>query len=266
MGALEPALPRVSSPAFVGRDEELARLHAALQAAAAGRPGMLLVAGEAGVGKSRLIERFAEQGGALVSVGGTAPLTAGMCALLYAPLTQALRALADNPADDREAVPAEQQAELAGVLAELTADAPPRRQPYGPEIGRGRLFERLAVLLDRLGRAGPLVLVLEDLHWADAGTLDFLAYLLRGLRRQRLLLVGTYRLEDPGDRLLSWLAEARRSWLVGWLELARFTRAELAELLVGLRGGPVDGRVVAEIFDRSEGNAFFAEELYAAGI
>ena len=264
MVTLEPAVARVSSPAFVGRGEELGRLRTGLAAASAGRPGMVLVAGEAGVGKSRLIERFAEQAersGAEVVVGAAAPLTSGLGALPYGALLQA-RLIGDQQESGVGGV----SDELARVLDELAAQPPAGTQPYGAEAGRGRLFERLSVLLDRLSQQAPLVLVLEDLHWADAGTLDFLAYQLRGLRRQRLLLVGTYRLEDPGERLLGWLAEARRSRLVGWLELARFTQAEVAELLVGLRSGPVDSRVVVEVFDRSEGNAFFAEELYAAGV
>ena len=264
MGALESAVARVSSPVFVGRGEELGRLHAGLAAASAGRPGMVLVAGEAGVGKSRLVEWFAEQAertGAQVAVGGAAPMTSGLGALPYGSLLQ-VRVIGDQQESGAGWV----SDELARVLDELTAHLPAGSQPYGAEAGQGRLFERLSALLDRLSQQVPLLLVLEDLHWADAGTLDFLAYQLRLLRRQRLLLIGTYRLEDPGDRLLGWLAEARRSRLVSWLELARFTRAELADLLVGMRGGPVDGRVVLEVFDRSGGNAFFAEELYTAGI
>ena len=93
MGAVEAAARPAPTPLFVGRDEELSCLRDALRRAAAGRPGMVLLAGEAGVGKSRLVARFAEQAsraGAVVAVGGAAPLTGG--ALPYAPLLQALRA------------------------------------------------------------------------------------------------------------------------------------------------------------------------------
>lgn len=263
MSAFEAAVESVSRSTFVGRTGELGRLDAALRRAADGRPGMVVVAGEAGVGKSRLIEEFAEragQAGAVVAVGGAAPLAGG--ALPYAPLVQMLRALAE----DRRATSSEaERVELSRVLAWLTTDSPDGRGTCAPEVGRGRLFDLLAGLLGRLGRAAPLLLVLEDLHWADSATLDFLAYLLRGLRRARLLVVGSYRVDEPGERLAGWLAEVRRLRAVGWVELARFSRAELAALLVGLRGGPVDGAVVAEVFDRSEGNPFFAEELFAAG-
>ena len=97
MGAVEAAARPAQPPLFVGRDEELSCLHDALRRAAAGRPGMVLVAGEAGVGKSRLVGRFADEAGragTLVAVGGAAPLTGG--ALPYAPLLQALRMLADE--------------------------------------------------------------------------------------------------------------------------------------------------------------------------
>ena len=177
---------------------------------------MLLVAGEAGVGKSRLLGQFAEQAslaGVVVAVGGAAPLTGG--ALPYAPLLQALRALAD---DHQAAALDAQRVELAGTLAELAGDSPASERLWAPEVGRGRLFERLCGLLDRLGRAAPLVVVLEDLHWADSATLDFLAFLLRTLRGARLLVVGSYRADDPGDPLACWLAEVRRLAGVSWLE------------------------------------------------
>ena len=262
MGAVEAAGWPAQIP-FVGRDEELSCLHDALRRAAAGRPGMVLVAGEAGVGKSRLAGRFAEQAGragTVVAVGGAAPLTGG--ALPYAPLLQALRALAD----DREpaAFGGRGAAELAGVVAELAGDRPAGEQGLAPEVGRGRLFERLRSVLGLLSESAALLLVLEDLHWADGATLDMLAFALRTLRGARLLVIGTYRADDPGEVLAGWLAETRRWPQVGWLELSRFTRAELAAQLAGLRGGPVDGRVVADLFDRSQGNPFFAEQLFAA--
>jgi DNA-binding CsgD family transcriptional regulator/tetratricopeptide (TPR) repeat protein len=263
MGAAGAAAPPAQAPLFVGRDEELSRLHDALRRAAAGRPGMMLVAGEAGVGKSRLVSRFAEQArraGTLVAEAGAAPLTGG--ALPYAPLLQALRALAD---EHEPTALGGRGAELAGLVAELAGDRPAGEQAWPPEAGRGRLFDRLRAAFGVLGQAAVMLLVLEDLHWADSATLDVLAFVLRTLRGARLLVVGTYRADDPGELLAGWLAETRRLPDVSWLELPRFTREELAAQLAGLHGGPVDGRVVAEVFDRSQGNPFFAEQLFTAG-
>ena len=127
MGAVGAAARPAPIPFFVGREEELSCLRDALRRAAAGRPGMVLLAGEAGVGKSRLVARFAEQAsraGAVVAVGGAAPLTGG--ALPYAPLLQALRA----------AEAASERAELAGVLAAGRADGGP--VGGGPDAGARR--------------------------------------------------------------------------------------------------------------------------------
>ena len=261
MGAIDAVARAAPARLFVGRDEQLSDLHGALRRAAAGRPGLLLVAGEAGVGKSRLIGQFAEQARrarALVAVGGAAPLTGG--ALPYTPLVQALQSL---PSDHEPAAFGGQGVELAGVLAELTGERLPGER--SPEMGRALLFARLCRLFGGLAPGAPLLLVLEDLHWADSATLDVLAFLMRTLRGPGLLVVGSYRADDPGELLAGWLAEVRRLPGVDWLELPRFTRAELAAQLAGLRGEPVDSLVVGEVFDRSQGNPFFAEQLFEAG-
>jgi len=261
MGAADAAVQPAPPGLFVGREQELSELRAALRRAADGRPEMLLVAGEAGVGKSRLIGQFAgkaRRSRTLVAVGGAVPLTGG--ALPYAPLVQALRVLAGDhgPSGLRGL-----DAELAGVLDELTGDRPAGE--WSPEMGRAWLLGRLCRLLGRLSRAAPLLLVLEDLHWVDSATLDVLSFLLRTLPEGRLLVVGSYRADDPGELLAAWLAEARRLPGVSWLQLPRFTRAELAVQLAGLRGGPVDSQVAEEVFGRSQGNPFFAEQLFEAG-
>ena len=191
-------------------------------------------------------------------MGGAAPLTGG--ALPYTPLVQALQSL---PSDHEPAAFGGQGVELAGVLAELTGDRLPGER--SPEMGRALLFARLCRLFGGLARGAPLLLVLEDLHWADSATLDVLAFLLRTLRGPGLLVVGSYRADDPGELLAGWLAEVRRLPGVDWLELPRFTRAELAAQLAGLRGEPVDSLVLGEVFDRSQGNPFFAEQLVEAG-
>jgi hypothetical protein len=122
-------------------------------------------------------------------------------------------------------------------------------------------------VVQRLAATASLLWVLEDLHWADRSTRDLLAFLAAYLRSGRVLLVLTFRSDElhrlhPLRRLLGELARNRRTRR---LELARFTRTELAELLAGLLGADPSARLVDDVYARSEGNPFFAEELVLAG-
>jgi DNA-binding CsgD family transcriptional regulator/tetratricopeptide (TPR) repeat protein len=259
---------RVSSPRLVGRTEELAQLGAALERARAGSPAAVLVAGEAGVGKTRLASEFATvaaAAGARVLGGGCVALVEGE--LAYAPLVEALRGLMQRlePTAVTRLL-AGDRGELARLLPELREpDHPPAEQGLGGEAGRLQLFGVLQRLLARLAGDAPVVLVIEDLHWADRSSLAFLSYLLRNLREERLLLVGTWRSDElpRAHAVRRWLAEQQRSSRVEALELARLSRAELAEQLAGILGTPPPG-LVDEVFARSGGNPFFAEELLAA--
>ena len=186
---------RVSSPTFVGRAEQLATFDQALARAAEGDPGTLLVAGESGVGKSRLVAEYDERAraaGALVLTGDCVELGEGE--LPYAPIVGALR-------DLQRELGAEAVIELAGQgraeLARLLPDAgEPAAAAGDAEFAQARLFEVLLTLLGRAAGESPLVLAIEDLHWADRSTRDFLSFLLRATRRERLVLVATYRSDE----------------------------------------------------------------------
>jgi tetratricopeptide (TPR) repeat protein len=133
--------------------------------------------------------------------------------------------------------------------------------------GQGRLFALLLGVIQRLAARAPLLWVLEDLHWADRSTRDLLAFLATSLRSGRVLLVGTHRSDElhrrhPLRQLLGELARNRR---VQGLELPRFSRVELAEQLAGLLGAAPPGRLVDDVYARSDGNPFFTEELVLAG-
>jgi DNA-binding CsgD family transcriptional regulator len=260
---------RVSCPSFVGRAEELHLLEAAVKRAGGGSSGTVLVGGEAGVGKTRLMGELtlrAERADARVLVGGCIQLGEG--ALPFAPIVEALRPLArtlDRAALETLTGPA--WAELAGLLPELGDRQPPPAEPEGmADSGQARLFELLLGLLRRLGQQSPVVLVVEDLHWADRSTRDLLAFLARNFRAERVLLVATYRSDELHRRhpLRPFLAELSRSGRVERLEVAPFNRHELAALLAGILGGPAAAAIVDDVLARSEGNAFFAEELLAA--
>src|SRR5215218_6835394 len=267
----------LTSPTFVGRTEELARLAAAADRAAAGTPTAVLVGGEAGVGKTRLVGELvasARQAGATVLVGGCVEL--GGEGMPFAPLIEALRPFVrdlDEPELAR-LVPGRARAELARLLPELAAPAgagagagerPAFGGDPGPWSDRGRLFELLLVLLERLGAERPAVLVVEDLHWADRSTRDLLAFLHRNLRHGRLLLVMTYRSDELHRRhpLRPFLAELDRGRRAERLELDRFGRDEVAAQLAGIMGAPAPAELTERIHARSGGNAFFVEELAA---
>jgi DNA-binding CsgD family transcriptional regulator/tetratricopeptide (TPR) repeat protein len=265
----------LTSPSFVGRTEELARLGAAVDRAAAGTPTTVLVGGEAGVGKTRLVGELvasARRAGATVLVGGCVEL--GGEGMPFAPLIEALRAFVrdlDEPALAR-LVPGRARAELARLLPELaapdgpgTGERPASGGDPGPWSDRGRLFELLLVLLERLAAERPAVLVVEDLHWADRSTRDLLAFLHRNLRHGRLLLVMTYRSDELHRRhpLRPFLAELDRGRRAERLELARFGPDEVAAQLAGIQGAPAPPELTERIHARSGGNAFFVEELAA---
>ncbi|MFF8972175.1 AAA family ATPase [Streptomyces sp. NPDC014995] len=255
---------RSVSPVFVGRADELDILNDALsRATTAGEPQALLIGGEAGVGKTRLVEEFATAAchrGAVVALGGCVEI--GADGLPYAPFSTALRALRRALPDELAAAAAGQEDELARLLPELGEAGAGRHD----EEGMARLFELTARLLERVAADRTVVVALEDLHWADASTRHLLSYLLRTLRAGRLVVLATYRSDDIHRRhpLRPLLAGLDRLRTVRRLELARFTREEVGRQIAGILAHEPDPAQVDAIFERSDGNAFFVEELAVA--
>jgi predicted ATPase len=260
---------RATSTSFVGREEELRRLQRGLHSAAAGRPGTVLIAGEAGVGKTRLVQEFAGRvdGEAQVLLGSCIPLGGG--GLPYGPIVDALRPLVRDldPAELNKLLGPSPD-DLTRLLPGATLRPPQRRAEPVSEFAQIRLFELLLRLLDRLGGRRPVVLVVEDAHWADRSTLDLLVFLVRMVRRERLLVVATYRSDElhSQHRLHVTLAELDRSRRLDHVELTRFDREELNALLGGILGHQPSPDLVQQIFARSDGNAFLAEELLAVRV
>ncbi|MDQ1487074.1 MAG: hypothetical protein QOJ62_2767, partial [Actinomycetota bacterium] len=253
----------VVSPIFVGRAQELAALERAMQAGAEGQPIFALIGGEAGVGKTRLVEELsarATDAGFLVLVGHCLEL--GADGLPLAPLVDALRALARARSRD-------ELLELLGParrgLARLLPELDPEAAADAREAdGRAaQLLELVLGLVNRLSAERPLMLVLEDLHWADQSTLELVAFLVRSMREARVLLVATYRSDELHRRhpLRPLLSGWERVRSVERLELARFDRDEVSTQLDAILARKSGPELVDVIFDRSGGNAFLVEEL-----
>ena len=256
---------RVSCPTLVGRIAELARLDAALAQARSGSSVLLFVSGDAGIGKSRLIETFADRAraeDAIVFSGACLDLAEG--AAPYAPFVAALRPLADELTGDELAhVLGEAQRELGALLPELCGRPPNRRD--GAE--RGRLYELALGLFRRMSALRPAVLILEDLHWIDPASADLLAMLGGNLRRAGLVIIGTYRSDEVSrdHPLHGTVLELERSGRAERVELTGLSRDEVAAQVAGILGTRPATRQIKSLFDRSEGNPFFVEELVAAG-
>jgi DNA-binding CsgD family transcriptional regulator/tetratricopeptide (TPR) repeat protein len=241
-------------------------LAAALEFAAGGEAAAVFIGGASGVGKTRLVaefERLARPRPARVLAGGCVDV--GGSELPYAPLLGALRTLVRDT-DPRllERFVGAGGGELGRLLPELQAGGV-RSEAVDP-LAQARLFEALFGLFARAGAEAPVVLVIEDLHWADPSTRGFLSFLLRNIGRERLLLVSTYRTDELYRRhpLRQFLGEVERLPVVERLELEPFTRRELAQQLSAILDSSPGAGLVEELFARSQGNPFFAEELLAA--
>ena len=200
--------------------------------------------------------------GAVALAGGC--LDAGEGVLAYAPMVEALRPLARilDP-DELERVLGGARGDLARLVPELDPQA--GTEGASALLAPARLFELLLGMLHRLAERAPVLLVVEDLHWADQSTRDLLGFLVRNLHAGVALLL-TFRSDELHRRhpLRPFLAELDRNGRAERLELRRLGRRELTELLAGILGEPAAPALVGEILARSEGNPFFAEELLAA--
>jgi DNA-binding CsgD family transcriptional regulator len=252
-----PVARRVTCPSFVGREAELKRLESAAEAALADSQ-LVLLSGDAGVGKTRLIEelctRWRARGGG-AAIGGCVDL--GELGTGYAPLVELLRRLRDDVGPDV----------LDRELHEAAPELLPLLTHDGQHVRQGAVLAHTLALMERLGERLPgLIMVFEDVHWADASTRDLLAFLGRNLRRAKVALIVSYRTDDVHRRhpLRPLLSELARSPRVEHVQLDGMTRSELTVLLAGVAGIVPSDAVVDEVMARSEGIPFYAEELLAA--
>lgn len=232
---------RVSSPVLVGRERELDLLVAALDRATAGQGGLVLVDGDAGIGKTRLIEDFcalARERGARVLSGGCLPFADSVP---YAPMLTLLHQL--GPDDDHQL------------------------RAAGDPGDRARFYERITARLLATATGDPVVAVVEDLQWADQSTGDLLLYVAQGINSGRVLLVGSRRLDEPatGAGLGSALGELVRSGRAERVRLEPLAPDRIIDLVRGITAVRPAPGLIQRVVARADGNPFFVEELVAAG-
>lgn len=251
---------------FVGRGDELARLERSLTEAVAGRGGLVFVTGEPGIGKTRTLEEFAQRArdqGALVLSGACYD---GDFGPPFGPFAEAIGGHAKR-AERAELVRdlgvyAAALATLAPVIRERLPDVP-ERVPLAPDEERWRLLDAVVQFLVALTQRAPVVLVLDDLHWADRGSIAMLRHVARSARRGRLLVVGAYRdVElDRQHPLADALAALRREVEYERIALTGLAAGEVEELLVGLAAHDVPAALVEAVNAETEGNPFFIREI-----
>jgi class 3 adenylate cyclase/tetratricopeptide (TPR) repeat protein len=265
LGRVETAGTAPEEDRFVGRDEEMHRLLGSLDEAMAGRARLSLVVGDAGMGKSRIASELATHAQrrrhALVLWGrcyeheGAPP---------YWPWTQVIRSyVAESSAEELRAEMGPGAVDIARVAPEVAAKLPGLPSPSAtePDTDRFRLFDSMTSFLRAAARERPLVLVLDDLHWADRPSLLLLEFLARELGQARVLLLGAYREPGSGSPLRQSLGELFRQPATERIALGGLTQRQLARFIELTTGTEPPARLTEVVFRRSEGNPFYLREI-----
>ena len=262
--AVETPLPAPAPAGLAGRGPELARLERALADALGGARRLVMVTGEAGAGKTTLAEAF------LDAASGREPLTVGVGRCMehrgpgepYMPVLEALGELADGPAGERvvEALAQRAPTWLAELPWLLDADALTGLRERIGGATKERMLREIVEALESLAAEHPLVLLLEDLEWADPSTLELLAALVRRSRPARLMVLGTY---EPGSTAVERLtSELCVRSLCDEVKLSRLTEADVRELLASrFPGESLPDELAAQLADRTGGNPLYLRHL-----
>jgi tetratricopeptide (TPR) repeat protein len=261
-----PPPSQTSGRVFVGRQTELAALQSGLARALAGRGGVCLVAGEPGIGKSELADRLAADAAARGVEVLWGRSWEGEGAPPYWPWAQILRAyVQEREGQALEAIFGAATPYVAQVVPEIRDRLPdlPVPPPRDSEQARFRLFDAITTFLTRAAGTRPLVLVLDDLHWADTPTLLLLRFLARELAGARLLVVATYRDVEvlPGHPLAEVLPSLRQERTVERILLRGLPEDDVQTMLAALRGEQVPEALARAISRETEGNPFFIQEI-----
>ena len=256
----------LSHPPFVGRKDELAKLDDVLQRAKAGQGGLLMLVGEPGIGKSRMVEEFTETArnqGVAVILGGCHE---GEGAASYAPFAEAIEEYS------RAADPEELRDDLANGLGPIARLVPglrerlpdiPEPASLQPDEERFRLLDAVAQFLIAVSARAPLVLVLDDLHWAGKDTIAMLRHVARFVSSNRILLLGTYRdVElDRQHPLAAALGPLRQETTFERIVLKGLEAKDVGEFLATISEQDAPEALVATISSETNGNPFFMREV-----
>ena len=251
--------------AFVGRGPELDRLEAALAQSIRGAGITVLCGGEAGIGKTRLVTEFqahAEASGCAILAGGCVEL--GAAGLPYGPFAEALRMAVNNGTLDPTRLHGAVVDQLALIVPDLTRRRAPRSSAVELSgLGQVRLFEAVLTAIAGLTDDRTVVLVIEDLHWADRSTQDLLSFLVRNVERTGFLILATIRTDavDRDTPLATTLGELHRRPTVERIDLGPLDLDETGDQLRAIFGREPDDAVLQRIHRRSDGNPFYVEQL-----
>ncbi|HLJ32655.1 MAG TPA: AAA family ATPase, partial [Ktedonobacteraceae bacterium] len=272
----EPIRPAMITPQLVGRTSQLATLHLLVEQAKRGEGHLVLISGEAGIGKTRLVAEVktsTSSQGFLLLQGNCFPTDS---AYPYAPLLDLLRSLfASNQATPLAAELERLARDLFPLLPELVPRQTTPLVPLKPEQEKRRLFAVLANFFIRLSASCPLLLIIEDVHWSDSTSLDFLHSVARRMVSQPVLLLVTYRPDVIRPELSRWLAQLTRERLSQEIQLAPLSRNDVDTMLSALfdqRHTAFDmrrflhGELLDTLYTLTEGNPFFVEETLSAMI
>ncbi|HJW91265.1 MAG TPA: protein kinase, partial [Anaerolineales bacterium] len=258
-------LDRIVRGRLVGRERELSEATTYWQRAVAGQGQVLLISGEPGIGKTRLVRELTTR----VEISGGRAVR-GECyeqgGAPYAPVAQIIRTvLADSHSLE---LPGAVMADLLALAPDLRLAKPdfPPNPPLDPESEQQRLFENVVEFCHQLARRAPLMIFVDDAHWADSGTLSLLRHLARRLHNQRVMIVLTYReVElDEARPLHELLLDLNRERLASRLKLHRLSKDETGDLLTAMFAEEITSEFLDGIYFETEGNPFFIEEVCKA--
>ncbi len=257
-----------AEPVLIGRDYEIKQLTHNFDSALNGKGMTVFICGEAGIGKTRLVNEFLD----FVKKTGTKVLK-GWClseaAIPYFPFMEAFSTYMSAIGDEKAKSSMTKELGIAGWLKgpESARESEARELFSTPEIERDRTFEAVARIFLQLSTKEPLVLFLDDLQWADHLSLALLHYLSRKCRNSRLLIIGTYRPEEiipTKDERLHPLEETMfsmsREDLLIKMELSRLERDDFPQLLISVFGSLIDEEFMERLYEETEGNPLFALE------